>query len=368
MKVLFVNTVCGVTSTGKISAELAEGYIREGHEAIVAYGKWNVPEKYRSLAHLMNNKVDVLWHSAMTRAFDLHGRCSKKATEEFVKWAQEYDPDVLWLHNLHGYYINYEVLFDWIKSRPEMEVKWTLHDCWTFTGHCAYFTAARCDQWKTGCRHCVQKTAYPSSYGLSLSASNYEKKKKAFTGVKKMTIITPSKWLADLVKESFLKEYPVEVVHNHIDLNVFKPTESDFREKNGLTDKKIVLGVASIWDARKGLDDFVALIDKLPKEYQIVVVGVTKKQKEKLPEEILAITRTNNVQELAAIYTAADVFVNTTYEDNYPTVNLEAQACGTPVITYATGGSVESVLEENIVEVGNLEALSKRIQEVGQGK
>jgi glycosyltransferase involved in cell wall biosynthesis len=365
MKVLFINAVCGTGSTGKICAELAERYENDGHEVKIAYGRHSyVPEKYQKYAVRIGNDLDVKLHALSTRLTDRHGLGSKKATKEFLKWAEEYSPDLLWLHNIHGYYINYEMLFAWIKKHPEMEVKWTLHDCWTFTGHCCYFSMVGCEQWKTACANCIQKNTYPTTNLLSNVKDNYNRKKIAFTGVKNMTLITPSKWLADLVSQSFLKEYPVKVIYNTIDTGIFKPTSSDFRERYGLEDKKIILGVASIWDYRKGLDDFIKLSQMLDDKYAIVLVGLSEKQLKTLPKNIIGIKRTNGQKELAEIYTAADVFVNPTYEDNYPTVNLEARACGTPVITYRTGGSVESVDPENIVEVGAVKELCNRIKYV----
>lgn len=363
MKVLLINAVCGTGSTGKICAEIAQKYEREGHEVKIAYGRDGfVPEQFRKYAVRIGTDLDVRLHGVYTRLTDRHGFGSVQATQKFLRWAEAYDPDVLWLHNVHGYYINIELLFKWIKTRPDMQVKWTLHDCWTFTGHCSHFTFVGCDKWQTGCYDCPQKTEYPASLVCDASRWNYEKKKELFTGIKNMTVITPSKWLAELVKKSFLGEYPVEVVYNTINTDVFKPTESDFRKKYGLENKKIVLGVASTWGPRKGLDDFAKLADMLDDRFRIVLAGVTPEQAKALPEKILSIYRTNNQQELAEIYTASDVFVNLTYEDNYPTVNLEAQACGTPVLTYRTGGSVESVPAENVVDVGDLPAMVEKIR------
>lgn len=362
MRVLFINAVCGTGSTGRICAELAEKYEKEGCEVKIAYGRHAyVPEKYQKYAVRIGSDMNVKLHAMMTRLTDRHGLGSKRATKVFLEWAEEYSPDLLWLHNIHGYYINYEMLFDWIKKHPNMEVKWTLHDCWAFTGHCSYFTMAKCEQWKTHCMHCSQSRRYPASY-IDHCQSNYDRKKAAFSGVKNMTLITPSQWLADLVKESFLGEYPVEVHYNKIDTNVFKPTPSDFRKRYGLQNKKIVLGVASIWDERKGLNDFLKLSEMLDERYTIVLVGLSKKQLKNLPKNIIGISRTNSTKELAEIYTAADAFVNPTYEDNYPTVNLESQACGTPCITYRTGGSIESVDEDCIAEVGDILGLCKIIQ------
>lgn len=354
MKVLLINSVCGIRSTGRICTEIAAELEAQGHEVKIAYGREQVPEKVKKYAVRIGTDWDVRAHGVLSRVFDAHGLGSKRATSAFLKWAEDYHPDLLWLHNIHGYYINYEMLFAWIKKHPEMKVRWTLHDCWAFTGHCAYFTMAKCDQWKDHCTACVQKKRYPASLLLDRCRRNYDRKKAAFTGVEHLTLITPSQWLADLVKQSFLKEYPVEVRYNKIDTSVFKPTPSDFRKQYGLEGKKIVLGVASVWDERKGLDDFIELAKLLDDSYTIVLVGLSEKQLRNLPNGIIGIRRTNSTKELAAIYTAADVFVNPTYEDNYPTTNLEAQACGTPVITYRTGGSLESVPAENVVECGDL--------------
>ena len=359
MRVLFINAVCGTGSTGKICAELAEKYELDGCEVKIAYGRHAyVPEKYQKYAVRIGSDLDVKLHAVLTRLTDKHGLGSKKATKEFLEWAEEYSPDLLWLHNIHGYYINYEMLFAWIKKHPEMEVKWTLHDCWAFTGHCSHFSFVKCYQWKSKCEKCVQKDSYPTSF-VDNCKDNFLRKKDTFTGVNNMTIITPSKWLADLVKESFLGDYPVEVIHNTINTNIFKQTPSDFRQRYGIENKKMILGVANVWEERKGFDDFIKLSAMLDERYVIVLVGLNDKQLKNLPKNIIGIKRTNGQKELAEIYTAADVFVNPTYEDNYPTVNLEAQACGTPVITYRTGGSPESVPEEYVVEVGEIKQLKE---------
>ena len=364
MKVLIINSVCGIGSTGRICTDIAQEIEKNGDEVKIAYGRSDfVPEQFKKYAVRIGNGFDVKLHALKTRFTDKHGLGSKCATKRFLKWAEEYNPDLLWLHNIHGYYINYELLFKWIKSRLHMQVKWTLHDCWAFTGHCSHFTVAKCEQWQTHCIKCVQKKRYPSSIKDNCN-SNFERKKQAFTGVKNMTLITPSKWLAGLVKQSFLKDYTVEVHYNAIDTEIFKPTESDFRERYGLQDKKLVLGVASCWDDRKGLNDFMKLAKLLDDNYKIVLVGLNKKQIKQLPKNILGIQRTHNATELAGIYTAADVFLNLTYEDNYPTVNLEAQACGTPCITYHTGGSVESVSKDNVVEQGDLNAVKRLVENI----
>lgn len=335
MKVLMINSVCGIGSTGRICTDLAQEFEKSGHEVKIAYGREEkVPDAFRKYAVRIGSAMDVKLHGLRTRLLDEHGFGSKAATKKFLEWAESYQPDLLWLHNIHGYYINVELLFAWIKKHPKLEVKWTLHDCWAFTGHCAYFTMADCNKWKTHCEHCKQKEKYPTSKGLDNASHNFERKKRAFTGVAHMTLITPSQWLADLVKQSFLSEYPIEVHYNKIDTSVFKPTPSDFRKKYGLEGKKVILGVASTWDERKGLADFLELAKMLDEQYAIVLVGLSKKQIEEMPEKIMGITRTDSPNELAAIYTAADVFVNPSREETFGMTTVEAKACGTKAIVY----------------------------------
>ena len=367
MKVLFINSVCGIRSTGRIVTDQAKIYMAQGHEVKIAYGRETVPAEYKALAYRIGTEPSVKINGLMARLLDNEGFGALRQTRSFLKWAEEYDPDVLWLHNLHGYYLNIELLFRWIKSRPQMQVRWTLHDCWAFSGHCAHFDYVGCWRWKTQCGNCPQKKTYPASMIADRSAENYRRKKNAFCGVKNMTLITPSNWLADLVKQGFLQEYPVEVVHNTIDRSVFKPTMGDFRAKYHLENKKIVLGVASAWSGEKGLPDFVRLAQMLGTDYAVVLVGLTQRQIGTLPKSVIAIERTNSVRELAQIYTTADVFVNLTYQDTYPTVNLEAQACGTPCLTYRTGGSVETVPPENVVDRGDLEGMVMKIRSL-EGK
>ena len=354
MKVLLINSVCGIGSTGRICADIARTLDAEGHEVRIAYGRSaNVPENCRQYAVRIGTDLDVKIHGVLSRLFDMHGLGSRRATKAFLKWAEAYQPDLLWLHNLHGYYIHYPMLFAWIKKHPEMEVRWTLHDQWAFTGHCAFYLSLdECDKWKTQCGHCPMKREYPASILLDRSRKNFEKKKKTFTGVKNLTLITPSDWLRDLTRESILAEYPAKTVHNRIDQSVFRPTESGFRKQYGLEEKTVLLGVASVWEKRKGLADFHRLAQMLNETFQIVLVGLSQKQIEELPRNIIGIRRTQNVTELAAIYSAADWFINPTYGDIYPTVNLEAEACGTPVITYDSGGSRETIHDKRSVLVG----------------
>ena len=345
-RVLIINCVCGIRSTGRICAELAREFEASGYDVRIGYGRVEeISPDCAKWAVRIGGLISRYIHAIATRFFDVHGTgfCSRRATRRFLQWAEEWKPDLVWLHNIHGYYLNYELLFNWIKRHPEMEVKWTLHDCWAFTGHCAYFTAVDCNKWRVGCLNCPNKHQYPASFLLDASRRNWEFKKRCFTGVKNLTLITPSIWLANLSRQSFLKDYPVKVIRNTIDTSIFKPTESDFRVKYGINDKIMILGVASSWDGRKGLEDFVELRGMLDDLYAIALVGLTDKQIRKLPSGVIGISRTNNAKELAGIYTTCDWFFNPTREENYPTVNLEARACGCKIVTYDTGGSAETI-------------------------
>lgn len=357
MKVLQINSVCGYGSTGRIAADLSRVLQSHGDEALVLFGRGEAPADVAALR--INSDFDIRMHGALSRLSDRQGFYSKKATERLVNEAERFAPDVVHLHNLHGYYLHLPTLFAWLErcGRP---VVWTLHDCWAFTGHCAFFDFVGCERWKTECRNCPQKREYPASLLADASSRNFQEKQALFCSAADLTLVTPSQWLGGLVGESFLQKYPVRVIPNGIDLEAFRPVEGLFREKYGLQGKKLALGVASVWEPRKGLDYLKKLPQLLKEEWKVVVVGVTEEQKKELPERVLGITRTNNVQELAEIYTAADVFVNPTLEDNFPTTNLEALACGTPVVTFDTGGSKEALHAACgiAVEKGNLPALA----------
>lgn len=356
MKYLFINSVAGIGSTGKIAAEQCRELMAQGHSCVLAYGRKKAGcEDIPTIQ--IGSELDYKLHGVRTRVLDDHGFGSKAATRRFLQQVREYDPDVIWMHNVHGYYIHIGLLFDYLRQSGK-KIYWTLHDCWSFTGHCAYFDFAECDRWKTGCHSCPQKGTYPASKVLDGSKSNYQRKKNSFVGIPDLTIVTPSKWLAGLVGESFLREYPVEVQYNPINTDIFKPTPGDFREKHGLQNKKILLGVAGVWEERKGMRDFVKLAAMLDSNYKIVLVGVAQEQAKDLPESILALPRTGSAKELAEIYSAADVFVNPTYEDNLPTVNLEARACGTRIVCYDTGGCVETLGDGDVlVPKGDVDAL-----------
>lgn len=364
MKILQINTVCGVGSTGRIATDIHTALRSKGIESYIMFGRGEARACDSTIK--ISNQLDFYCHALQTRLLDNHGFCSTKATHQAIKVLDELKPDIVHLHNIHGYYLNVELLFAYLKQQQKIKVIWTLHDCWPFTGHCAYFDFVDCSKWKTQCFSCPQKNTYPTCKGLDNSKNNYQRKKAAFSWVKDLTIVTPSQWLADLVKQSYLKDYPVQVVNNGIDLSVFQPCQSEFRLKHNLVDKFLIMGAASVWSPRKGFDDFIALAKMLPDNYHLVMVGLSPDKIKTLPSNIIGIHRTDNPTELAKIYSAADVFFNPTYEDNYPTVNLEAIACGTPVITYNTGGSPESVSHEHgfVVVKGDVAAVVEIVSQL----
>lgn len=363
MKVLQINSVCGIGSTGRIATDIHNILIEQGHESYIAYGR-DMPRSCDNAIRI-GSKFDNYVHVAKTRLLDKHGFGSKKATVAFIEKVKELDPDVIHLHNIHGYYINIEILFNYLKESKK-PVVWTLHDCWAFTGHCAHFDHIKCDKWKMGCFDCQQKQSYPASILKDNSINNYIIKKKLFTGIESMIIVTPSSWLARLVKESFLREYRLTIINNGIDLDVFKPTESTFRTKYGLENKFIILGVANVWTEKKGIKYFLELSKKLKDDEVIVLVGIKENQKKYIPDNIVGITRTDNVRELAEIYSAADVFVNPTLQEVLGLTNIEAIACGTPVITFNTGGSIECIdnFSGYIIEKGNANKLLMAIRKI----
>lgn len=357
MKLLQVNITANWGSHGRIAEDIGQLAISQGWESYLAYGRTANPSK----SHLLRigSMMDERWHGVQSRLLDNHGLASVSATRRFIRQIDEIKPDIVHLHNIHGYYLNYPLLFQHL-SKLDVPVVWTLHDCWPVTGHCAFFTYEGCDKWKSGCHHCECKYKYPQSLLFSRSEKNYIQKHQSFTSLGNLTIVPVSQWLEDIVKESFLSKYPVKVIHNGVNLNKFIVLPGN----SSTSHPKVLLGVSSVWEKRKGLDDFVLLRQLLSDSYRIILIGLTQQQIASLPAGIEGISRTNNVDELIHYYNLADVFVNPTYEDNFPTTNIEALACGTPVVTYNTGGSPEAIDGNTgvVVEYGNVNAMAKSIE------
>ena len=343
MKLLQINDSVNTGSTGRIAEDIGRITIAGRHQSFIAYGR----ECHKSLSNIVKigGKLTIFLHLIISRLCDLHGFGSAFATVIFISKLKKISPDIIHLHNIHGYYLNVKILFNYLKLSGKPLI-WTLHDCWPFTGHCSYFDAVNCYKWEVECNSCPNLKGYPSSWFWDNSKDNYYRKRMLFSAHRNLTIITPSEWLAGHISKSFLKEYPVKVIHNGVDLSIFKPiTDKSLLRRYNIPDQPYIIGVASVWDERKGMMDFYKVRHHLPLHISIVLVGLNKKQLAGLPDGITGIPRTENIHDLAALYSAANVFVNPTYIDNFPTTNLEALACGTPVITYKTGGSPEAIDE-----------------------
>lgn len=360
MRVLQVNTTYNIGSTGRIVAGLERVITSSGHEAFAAFGYGNIEDEYH---YKIINQFDSYCHNISSRLTDSQGMHSVRKTEAFVRYIENISPDIIHLHNLHGNYLDYRTLFNYLRN-SDCRIVWTFHDCWPFTGHCAYFDMANCRKWMDGCNECPQRGAYPPSL-IDRSERNYSLKLSHFKGFgKRMMLVGVSEWLSALLHKSFLKEYSIHTIHNGISLDNFR------RKSIGFNPKPYVLGVAFPWDVRKGLKDFIRLRELLDKNIDIILVGLTPGQIKALPAGIIGLTKTESVEELAELYSGASVLVNTTYEDNYPTVNLESIACGTPVITYNTGGSPESVRDGAglVVEKGDVKAVAEEVAAILSGR
>ena len=373
MKIAQINMI-PYGSTGKIMLQIAEMARKHGHE-VRTYS--TVPFDRNEHAASTPTENHFVWgserenrlHYYLGSALGRNGCFSKKGTTELIADLKLFQPDIVHLHNLHKFCINLPMLFQYLKE-SNVRTVWTLHDCWAMTGQCPYFTMVKCEKWKSGCERCPQLNVYPRSH-IDNSKWMYAHKKEWFTGVHDMTLVTPSEWLAGLVRQSFLKDYPVQVINNGIDLSVFHPMQSDFRKCNKIADDKyLLLGVAFGWGERKGLDVFIELSKRLSDQYQIVLVGTDSATDAQLPENVISIHKTQNQKELAEIYSAADLFVNPTREENYPTVNMESIACGTPVLTFRTGGSPEIVDDTcgYVVDCDDVDAMEREIRRIASNR
>lgn len=364
MKVVQINATCGSGSTGKICVAISRLLSEKGIENYILYSSGR--SDY-ALGIKCASKLYTKYQALKSHVFGNYGFNSHIATKKIISELERIQPDIVHLHNIHGHDCNLAMLFRYFRTRPNMRLLWTFHDCWAFTAYCPNFDMVDCSKWKTGCKKCPQKKFY--SFFFDRSEEVHRRKIEAFSGVN-LTIITPSQWLAGLVKRSFLKDYPVKVINNGIDLSVFKPTPSNFRQKYNCCGKIIVLGVAFAWGERKGLDVFIQMAAELDDRFQIVLVGTSNKTDRLLPENIISIHRTADQVELAEIYTAADVFVNPTREESFGLVNAEAIACGTPVITFQTGGSPEIIDAScgKVVNKNDTHAMLEAIVDFAEGR
>lgn len=362
MKILQINSVCGHGSTGSIVIDLHLKIKEHNIGSYIAYGRG---ENLQLPFYKIENDFGVYSHVLLSRFTDRQGFYSKKATEELVDWILQIDPDVIHLHNIHGYYLNLKILFAYLKQSKK-KIIWTFHDCWPFTGHCSYFDAEGCNKWKQGCYQCKLSKAYPKSLFLDQSRRNFIDKKRMFTGLDQLIIVTPSNWLKAKVKESFFGKYKVEMVRNGIDLDIFRYKKSNIRKNILNKEDRVILGVAGIWTERKGLKDFLKLSKIIEGNWKIVLVGLTSQQKRNLPHNVIGFGCIKDRQLLAKFYSMADVYVNASIEETMGMTTAEAMACGTPVVVYDST-AVPEIVPENVgivVEKNNVMALKKAIGKI----
>ncbi len=388
MRIAQINVVSSL-STGRIAVSLCRLAMENGHRALICHSRDHAPSDVPS--YRIGGKLDTYVHLGLSRLTDRAGFFSRHATKKLITQLERYQPDLIHLHNLHGYYLNLPLLFDYLRKK-DIPVVWTLHDCWAFTGHCAYYTMAvdapplqmpkrrrarqptiGCERWTDGCGQCVLRRAYPASWLADQSARNWRDKRKLFSGLRHMVLVTPSEWLRDEVKRSFLKDYPVYVLPNGLDLENFRPCSDelfmrDVAKYYGLEKaggRRLVLSVAAVWDERKGLDDLIGLSRALGKEYCVAAVGLDEYQIASLPADtVLGVKRTGNVNDLCALYTAADVYVSASHEETMGMTLLEALACGTQVICYDATAMPEIVTEEvgEVVALGDISAMADAVR------
>lgn len=346
--ILHINSF-NIGSTGNIMIGISNKAVKNGYISYISFPSSRTNNKLKIENGIkIGNIMERNLHLILSYYSGLNGCFSKYGTKIFLKKIDDLNPDIIHLHNLHNCYINLKMLFDYIKKK-NIKVVWTLHDCWAFTGKCPHFTVINCYKWKSGCYDCPQYMEYPSSKRDN-SRKMYNLKKEWFTGVEHLSIVTPSQWLAEQVRESFLKDYPIKVINNGIDLNIFRPTKSNFRIRYNIKDKKILLGVANPWNDKKGLNIFIELAERLNNNYKIVLVGLTKKQKNNLPPKILGLEKIESKKELAEIYSEADYFINPSLEETMGLVTVEALACGTPVIV-SKSTAVHEVVDKSCGQI-----------------
>lgn len=364
-KIVQITTLANSGSVGRIAEEIGLLAINKGWQSYIAYGR----NSCASVSNLIRigSDIEVRIHGVKTRLFDKHGFGSKRATQKLVRKLKEINPDIIHLHNIHGYFINIEILFNYL-IKAKIPVVWTLHDCWALTGHCVHFEDIACERWKTGCYCCPNKTGYPASILFDNSRSNYQRKKELFNAVDNLTIVPVCDWLAHIVEKSFLHQKSIRTIYNGIDTNLFHPTRPTpfLIERLGIKDKFVILAVSNVWTETKGLQDIIDLNGCFNFPVQIIIIGLSARQIKSLPSSIIGIERTERIEQLVELYSVADVLVNPTYQDTLPTVNIESIACGTPVVTYQTGGTADIINNDVgcVIPVGNRNSMIKAIEEV----
>lgn len=356
MKVLFINTVFERSSTGRIIHDICVRLRQQGHDSMVIYGRYPVQSEFPSMC--FNSKIENILHGVNTRLFDRHGFGPKATTKKIIETIKHYQPDIIHLHNIHGYYVNIKLLFQFLKQM-DLPVVWTVHDCWPYTGHCVYYDYIGCDKWKTECCQCPKKREYPASYGIDNSKRNYNQKRELFNSIPNLTLVAVSDWLKEQLGMSFLKHHRIQRIYNGIDQTVFRPIKTDIKKRMGLEGKKVFLAVSDGWSERKGKNLLYQFTDYLNPDEVLIMVGLSEKDLKSCPKQLLGMGRTENLQQLVELYSAADIVLNPSYEETFGMITAEALSCGTPVIVSNATASPELVNSTcgRIIEKGNISDL-----------
>ncbi len=337
--ILQIDVALNVGSTGRIVHEIGDAILKEGWMSHAAFGRYSAPST--STAHKIGTNADHAAHLLLTRLFDLHGKGSLGATKRLRALLADLKPDVVHLHQVHGYYLHLRELMQLLEEYGK-PVLWTFHDAWQLTGHCCYFDRFDCQKWQTSCGSCPMTRYYPQSWGIDNSASNHREKKSTIGALSNLTVVPVSYWLGDMVKQSYLSQKQMEVIQNGVDLEQFFIEKAD-QATPADVDKTTYLGVAGVWADHKGLSDFVQMSELLRDDEQIVLIGLAEKQLNGLPANIKALPAQGSISALRHWYNRATVFLNPSKSESFGLVTAEALACGTPAVVYNTTACPELV-------------------------
>ena len=364
MKILRITTEINRSSIGRTTEQLGKLVIDEGWESYIAYGRADgISESYKIK---IGSNVAVYFHGLISRLFDLHGHGSYFATRKLIRDIERIKPDIIHLHDIHGYYINLNILFEYLR-KSTIPIVWTHHDCWAYTGHCGFYSEIGCEKWKTGCHHCPLYKQYPASLFFDRSRKSFEQKRLLFTSLKKVYNVGVSQWICEEIKSSFMNKYPIIRIYNGIDTNIFRPSKEynkSIREKYGLGNGILLTAVATAWGERKGLSDYLALRKILDKKYTLVFVGAPESLISTLPKGIVGIKRTDDINDLTKIYSASSIVLNLAGAESFGKTTPEGLACGVPSIVYNCTASPELVDEKTgvIVEKGDIHGVRDAIE------
>jgi glycosyltransferase involved in cell wall biosynthesis len=365
-KLLQINSVANSGSTGRIAEQIGSKAIENNWRSFIAYGRYANPSSSELIK--IGSKKDFYGHVFKSFVLAEHGLGSEDATLQLIEKIEEIQPDIIHLHNIHGYYINYKELFEYLKIFNG-HIFWTLHDCWSFTGHCSYFSDVNCTKWINGCNTCPKINSYPKSLILDTSEAMYLSKKLQFCNIDNLHIITVSDWLKNLVSQSFLNKHVITTIYNGVDLAIFKPKVKSiiFLERYILHDKFIMLTAATTWTKSKGYEDYLQLSALLQEDEIIIMIGLDDDKIKKLPSNIIGIRKTESQLELSDWYNMADLVLNLSYQETFGMTSAEGFSCGKPSIVYNATASPELVTRNElgyIVEPGQIKDVYKAILEV----